>query len=310
MKKGIILLTAAVFLALAGNAFSDGIGLAWVGKSGMAKRVVAGFEQGAKEFFPDLEIEYAKELASLDDLGALVEKWEKEKKGMVILRSNGAKWLGKNPPSIPTFIGGCNHPVVLGALGNMEEPEGMITGVTYFVPTATQFEVFKAIVPDLSSVALLLEKGHPSSVIDRDGTKKVCAGLGIKYNEVLCATTDDAISGVKEYASKTSAIIIGNQALNIDNAANIVAAAGNTPVLSYSNKPVQVGALGGFVADDGKLGYMLAESVADVLKNGKAVKAVPVKVDPDPKFYVNITTAQKLGLEIPYQILKVANIVE
>jgi putative ABC transport system substrate-binding protein len=43
---------------------------------------------------------------------------------MVILRSNGAKWLGENLPSVPTFIGGCNNPVQLGSLKNMQAPEG------------------------------------------------------------------------------------------------------------------------------------------------------------------------------------------
>ncbi len=50
--------------------------------------------------------------------------------------------------------------------------------------------------------------------------------------------------------------------------------------------------------------------MVDVLVNGKDVKDVPVKVDPEPKFYVNVTTAQKIGLEIPYEILEISEIVE
>jgi putative ABC transport system substrate-binding protein len=286
------------------------IGVAWFGKSGMTNRVAEGFEKGMKEHAPDVKIEYQKELASLDELAEIAVKWQKEKDAMLILRSNGAKWLAKNPPSIPSFIGGCNHPGELGVIKNMEAPEGNITGVTYFLPVATQFEIFQAIIPNLKSILLLMEKGHPSSIIDQAETKAIASKLGIDYQERFCTTPEDAINGVREFSGKVSAIILGNQALTIDNAKKIVAAAGNVPVLAYSSSPVKDGALGGFVADDVKLGYLLAESVVDVLLKGKAVNAVPVKVDPKPKFFVNAKAAEKLGLEIPFQILEAATIVE
>jgi len=286
------------------------IGMAWAGKSGMSDRVTAGFEQGMKELAPDIKIEYQKELGTIDDLAQVAKKWEKEKNGMVLIRSNAAKWLAQNPPTIPTFIGGCNNPNELGAVKNLQAPEGNITGVTYYLPVESQFEVFKAIIPNMKSVLLLLGKNNPSAVVDQAGTKAVCEKLGITYNEKLCDTREDAIAAVNEFKGKVSVIIIGNQALHIDNAENIVKAAGTTPVLSYSSKPVKAGALGGFVADDKKLGYMLAESVVAVLKNGKAIKEVPVKVDPDPKFYVNSRTAEKLKIEIPFTILETATVIQ
>ncbi len=286
------------------------VGVAWVGKSGMANRVTKGFNEAMKTIAPEIKLEYHEQLNSLDELAVLTEKWKTEKAGMVILRSNAAKWLAKNPPSIPTFIGGCNHPGQLGAVKNLEEPEGNITGVTYYLPIKQQFEIFSEIIPEMNSILLLIEKDHPSSIIDSEGTKKVCSQTGIKYNEQICASTSEAVAAVKAIGGKTSAIIIGNQAVVIDGAKEILAASGNTPVLSYSSKPAKVGALCGFVADDEKLGNMLAESLVEVLKNGKAIKDVPVKVDLDPKFYVNAKTAEKLGIEIPFAILEAAVVVE
>ena len=286
------------------------IGVAWAGKSGMTTRVAAGFEQGMKELAPDIKIEYKKELGTMDELVVVAGKWEKEKNGMVLLRSNAAKWLGKNPPAIPTFIGGCNNPTELGVIKDLQAPEGNITGVTYYLPVDSQFEIFQAILPGLKSVLLLLEKGHPSSLIDQAGTKAVCEKLGIEYNEKLCVTTEDAIAAVEQLKGKVSAIIIGNQGMIIDDTGNIVKAAGNTPVLAYSSKPVNAGALGGFVADDKKLGYMLAESVVAVLKNGKAIKEVAVKVDPAPKFYINARTAEALKIDIPFTILETATVIQ
>ena len=115
----------------------------------MTKRVVKGFEKGMAEMAPDIRIEYHRELASMDSLAQLADKWNKEKDGIVLLRSNAAKWLAKNSPSIPTFIGGCNNPAQLGTIKNLDAPEGTITGVTYFLPLDQQFEIFKEIMPNM-----------------------------------------------------------------------------------------------------------------------------------------------------------------
>lgn len=310
--KMVVVIAAVLTFTLSGMAMAKQLelGLAWVGKSGMANRVSKGLEAALKELVPDAKIEAQKELASTEDLSKVVGKWEKEKDGMIILRSNGAKWLGKNSPEVPTFIGGCNHPVQLGAVKNLKSPEGNITGVTYYLPVDTQFEIFQAILPEIKSVLLLVEKGHPSSLIDKAGTEKICKKLGIEYQEKFVSSEAEAAQVATENKGKVSAIIIGNQAMIMEVADKIVEAAGDTPVVSYSNKAVKLGALGGFVADDNKLGQMLAESVVDVLGKGKAVKDVPVKVDPDPKFYVNAKTAEKLGVEIPFSILESATVIE
>ena len=304
-----VLCLAALLLALpAAQASAKDItlGVAWAGKSGMAKRILKGLEAGLAEYGPNIKVEVLKTLPNIEELAKVAKRFEKEKSGMVILRSNGAKWLAKNPPSIPTFIGACNNPEQLGAVKNMQAPEGMITGVTYFLPVKTQFEVFKAILPNMKSVLLLLEKGHPGSLIDQASTKVACKQFGVAYAEKLCSSKDEALAAAKSAQGKHSAIILGNEALLLDSSKDIVAAAGKTPVLAYSNKPVKNGALGGFVADDTKLGHMLAKSVAEVLLKGKAVKDVPVGVDPDPKFTINVTTAEKLGISVPFEILESA----
>jgi putative ABC transport system substrate-binding protein len=286
------------------------VGLAWVGKSGMANRVSEGFVAEVAELAPQIKLEAQKDLQSLDALKEVVDRFQKEKKAMVILRSNGAEWLGKNPPALPTFIGGCNHPKILGAVQNLERPEGNITGVTYYLPVTSQFDVFQAILPKMDSVLLLMGKGNPSAPIDQAGTKEVCAKRNIKYKEVMAESREEVLKAVAEHKDKVSAMIIGNQALVIDITKDIMAEAGKTPVFSYSSEPVKDGALGGFVADDEKLGRMLAQSLVDVVVKGMAIGTVPVKVDPKPLFYVNAKTAQKIGVEVPFEILQAATVVE
>ncbi len=97
MKKAALLTVVAfTFFCLYTGVACAGptqLGLAWFGTSGMAKRVSAGFEKGMKEPAPDVAIEYKKELASEEEFARVVAAWEKEKNGMVLLRSNAATWV-------------------------------------------------------------------------------------------------------------------------------------------------------------------------------------------------------------------------
>ncbi len=309
-SRSLLLLMVLLMCCVVSTANAVEIGLVWVGKSGMAKRVVKGFEAGMAELAPQVRIEYRKELASIDALAQVVKKWEGQKSGIVLLRSNGAKWLAGNPLAVPTFIGGCNNPKQLGVVQNFESPEKNITGVTYFLPMDTQFDIFQEILPEMKSVLLLLGRGNPSADVDREGTKKVCRNLALSYKDVECLVINDALKAVRAVDNSQTTVVIGNQSLLFDRADEIVAAAGDIPVVSYSDRAVKLGALGGFVADDDKLGHMLAQSVVDVLIKGKSIRTIPLKTDPDPRFFVNLKTAEKLGIELPYSVLSAATIIE
>ena len=217
-KSRMVLIISLLALCLASPVLAKplNLGVAWVGKSGMADRVLAGFQAQLKEVAPEAKLEISPNMASMDEMAKVVAKFQTGKDGMVILRSNGAKWLAGNQPQIPTFIGGCNNPAELGAVKDLQAPEGKITGVTYFLPAETQFESFKAILPGMKKIMLLMEKGHPSSAIDEEGTKAACAKFGVEYSGNLSSTKEEILAAVKANSGKVSAFIIGNQGLILD----------------------------------------------------------------------------------------------
>lgn len=290
--------------------YAKSIGIAYYGESGMSNRVIDGFKQRIKHLTKDIDIEYKLELKNEEELAKIVRKWEKTKDGMILTRSTAARWLSKNKVSIPTFIGACNNPVYLGAVKSFDKPLGNTTGVTYYLPKKEQFDIFKAIIPHMKSVHLLLEKNHPSSIIDKIETIKECKKRNIRYTETACATKEEVIDAIISNRNKVNAIILGSQNLLLEMADEASKYTNKTPLLAYSSKPVKSGALGGFVADDHKLGRLLADSVYDVLYKNKNIKNIPIKTDPNPQLYINKTTANKLGIIIPNSILKSATVIK
>ncbi len=281
------------------------VGVMWIGKSGMAKRVITGFDQGIKDKLDKLDVEYIFEIKSKDVALPIYQRYQKEKDAVIFLRSNGLKFMIEHPPEKPTFCGGCTNPKALGAIKNLDNPEGNLTGVTYFLPATKQMDVFKNIFPKLKSVGLLNEKGHPSSSIDQMGTENACKTYGIELHIVEAVDKKEIVLGMSNLVDKVDIFIIGNQAMIIDNAKTIGVVAKNIPVCSYAEKPIKKNqALCGLTPDDVKLGRMLAESLISVLLEGKKISDVPVKTDTNPLFMVSIPIMNKMRLKIPDNIMQ------
>lgn len=310
MKKVILMVCILVGL-LTVNLWASEIpvGVAWQGSAAMANRVFQGFEQALTEQAPNVQLDVRKELNDIPELAAVIEEFQATKKGMVILRSNGAQLLGTLSLSIPTFIGGCNNPVELGVAESLNQPMTNLTGVTFYIPAGVKLETFQVVYPALKEYILLVEEGHPGSPIDAVETEAAAPGLGLTGKIVFCQTLNDALDAIENAGSETS-IIIGSQALLMDDAEMLVQAAGQRPVFAYSERPVEAGALCGVVADDGKLGQMLGQIVAEVLDQGADIGTIPIQTDPAPKLYLNASTVERLQLDIPYEILMLATIID
>jgi putative ABC transport system substrate-binding protein len=304
---GVAALLAA---SVAQPALATDLGIAWMGESGMTNRVMTGFQERMAEIAPDVNLDIRPELTSEEELEAAVADFEANMDGMVILRSTGSEYLAANPPSIPTFIGGGNHPPTLGVLQNMDAPEGNVTGVTYFIPHEVPLQSYMALLPSVDSIMLLVQEGHPGGPVDEEGVLEACGSLGIACDVTYVASSDELAAAVSENADAYSAFLLGNTRLTMDDAAVAVEAAGDVPVFAFNAGPVEQGALAGYVADDHKLGRMLADAVVEVLIEGTPIADVAVGTDESPLLYVNMSTAQRLGIEIPFQMLSTATIIE
>jgi len=284
----------------------------WEGKSAMTDAVALGFLSQMKQLAPNVEIKLYRNLKDIQEAEKIYRESEKNSDAIVFLRSSGAEFLAKEKPAIPTFVGGCNNPAELGTIQNLNAPEGKITGVTYFIPYDKRFQIIKTLFPGVKSVALLAEKGHPATPIDQQGTRDQCKALGLTYNEVIASNLKELVEGAKNLAGKVDLFIISGTRLAMDNVVSLlpIVNASNTPIFSYADRPVKSGAVVGLAAGDVKLGRMLAESLVDVLVQGKPVSAVPVKMDPSPRININKAMMGSLGLKFPDAVLKEAVIVE
>jgi putative tryptophan/tyrosine transport system substrate-binding protein len=302
----------SISLSMLGNmTFSEAkeIAVIWDTKSAMVSNVVMGFLPAVRQLAPDLKVTLYRELKDMEEAKRVFQECESKVDGIVLLRSSGAEYLGKVTPKVPCFIGACNNPQELGVIKNMNAPEGMVTGVTYFIPYDRRFSIIKSLFPNLKSVGLLVERGHPSGPIEQAGTSAECKRLGITYKQVVASDLNELLSETRSLGT-VDLLILTNTRLVMDNVANLlpIVNATKTPMFSYADRPVKSGAVAGIAADDFKLGRMLAESVVDVVVRNRPISQVPVQMDPQTKLTINEVMMRSLGLNFPEAILKDATI--
>ena len=301
MKK--LICIVIVLIISMSNISAKNIGIAWVGKASMQDNVLSGLLSQFNKYNENINIEIKKELSSVNELKKLALKWDTEKDAMILLRSNAAKMLVTTKTTIPTFIGGTNHPIALGTVKSFIAPEGNITGVTYYIDKKTTLRMIKLFIPNMTSILFIGELGHPSTPIEQEETKQHSQNIyKIKYDEITSNSLEFILKKIKEKSNNFSAIVLGNQALIMDNAAEITKAAKNTPVFSYSKVSVANGALAGYSSDDNKQGILLAQSVYSILFENKKVSETPIKIDHTPLFYVNKKTLQRLNMKVPVRL--------
>jgi PAS domain S-box-containing protein len=297
--------TALPSSANGGRAESIEVGVAWQGKSTMPERVLSGLQKALAENAPQIRLEVRRELAGEEELAAAVSDFETSKRAMVILRSSGAQLLGRRGAAIPAFIGGTSDPVFLGAAESLTRPRRNITGVTYSLPARLKLETFRQVYPAMSRYLLLVEAGHPGTPIDVDDTASAAAAMGLSGRAVSSATLAEVLAAVRQ-AEADEVIILGLQALVMDNVAAIIREAGERLVFSYSEQAVEEGALAGVVADDYKLGKILAMKLIDVLLHGKAIAEIPIQTDPEPRLRLNFGTVERFRDKIPFAVRSLA----
>lgn len=318
MKKFSLLFCLGLFASI-GMGFPIGaeavekrIGVLWEGQSLAPDDVFLGLSAKLKETAPETKITLRRNLKDIAEAGKVFHEFESTMDGIVFLRSTGAQFLATVDPKVPVFVGACNNPAELGAVKNLNTPEGQITGVTHFVPFETRFKILTGLFPNVKSVALLLEKGHPGTAVDDEGTRAQCKKLGIAYHPVIAANVTEMIEEMKKLRGKVDLFVISTTKLPFSNVTAIVGEgmATKTPVFSYFSGCAKKGAVADLFIDQIRQGQMLAESVTDVLLKEKPVAQVPVKLERNPTLVINESSMRLLGLNFPDAILKEAQIVK
>ncbi len=207
---------------------------------------------------------------------------------------------------IPILFSAVTDPVEAGLVETMEKPGGNITGTSDRVSASKIMDLALRVSPDAKTVGAVYSTGEVNSVsvirelneyADKHGLKVVEAGI-MNSSEIqqaaqsLVGKVDIAFSPIDNTVASSMPTIVDVMNKN------------KIPYYVAADSMVADGGL----ATDGinypALGKETGDMAAEILK-GADPGSMPVKVMEDTQIYVNLATAQAIGITLPEDILKV-----
>ena len=213
--------------------------------------------------------------------------------------------------TIPIVFEIADDPVELGLVASLNRPGGNLTGVTTLnVEMAPKrLELLHEVVPTTRSIALLVYPGNPVNERLSTDTQAAAQTLGLQLH-VLHARTERDFDAV--FASlvqmRVGALVINNGSLFLSRIEQLAALTVRHAVPAISAYR-EFTAAGGLMSYGGSLtdAYRLTGvNVSRILKGERAAD-LPVQQATKVELFINLKTANALGLSVPHGLLNAAN---
>jgi putative ABC transport system substrate-binding protein len=200
------------------------------------------------------------------------------------------------------FIVG-DDPVNLGLVGSLNRPGGNATGISVFTTElgAKRLEILRELLPNASTVGLLINSNYPGSAHEADEVQSAAKGIG-QAIVVSDATTEHEIERAFATFSRqrVQAALVSADALFVSRRDQLVA-------LAWRNSIPTMYDLRDFVTAGGLMSYgtsfldayrQVGAYIGRILK-GEKPGDLPVQRATKFEFVINLKTARALGLTVP-----------
>jgi len=275
--------------------------------------IVAAFRQGLKEAgFIDQEnvmIESRFAEGDFDRLSVLAADLVRRQVN-VLVATGGSIAVVKAKPVVPATIpivfamGG--DPVKLGVVASLNRPGANITGVSFLVNglAAKAVELLHELVPKAAVIGLLINPKDANAASDTEEAQTAADSFGLKAVLAQASTEYEIDSAFTIFIQQqVTAIFVEPDAFFMDQRKRIVehAVRHALPAVSQLRVFAEAGGLASYGTSITAANHQLGNYAARVLKGAKPAE-LPVMQSTRFELVINLKTAQKLGLEVPWMV--------
>ena len=335
MKRSSLRLAGAALavsaLALAGCGSNDG------GSTGTATDSPAGSGDDAQSYsigitqivsHPSLDAARDGFKAALADAGLEVEYDEQNAQGdqatatsiastfasaghdlILAIATPTAQATAQAVTDVPILITAVTEPQEAGLVDSWEAPGGNVTGTSDLNPVEEQLRLLTEIAPDAETVGIVYSSGEVNSEIQVELAEEAAAGLGITI-EVATVTNSGEVQQAADsldvdafYVPTDNTVVTSLESLIQ------VAESKSLPVVGAEGDTVERGAIATYGIDYEKLGYQTGEMAVRVLQDGADPAEMPIEQQSEFLLIVNPAAAERMGVEIPAEVLDRADTV-
>jgi len=222
---------------------------------------------------------------------------------------------GKDGPQV--VFCGVNAP-----LSRYGYPAANVTGVRERWHYREGFALLKAIAPQVGSIAFLIEESDAGGYIVDDLWEEYEKGgpFALELETVAqISTLREWMEKVRESQSKAGALGLGlynslvdettGKVVSPDKVMEKTNAINNLPTLGFSDSAYDHDLLCGVLESGHEQGYRAGRMTRKILTEGIRAGAIPVEINVQGIVFVNLKTAERLGVRIPYELIEAAGVV-
>ena len=251
--------------------------------------------------------------ARLDRYANLVAELIRLQVDVIVTSAQEATLAAKRATSqVPIVMLSVSDPLGLGIVASLAHPEGNITGLAQDDSAelaAKRMQLLKDAIPNAAQAAVLLNPDLPYEQAQWQQLQRAAHSLGLTLRQLVTRQSSEfegAFAAIGR--DRPDVLLSANSSLNFVNRKRIVefAARGRLPAM-YGNR--EYAEAGGFMS----YGYLRSESfrraaifVGKILKGAKPAD-LPIEQPTKYELVINLKTAKLLGLEIPRDLLLVAD---
>lgn len=206
---------------------------------------------------------------------------------------------------IPVVFSAVTDPVAAGIVDSLESTGGNITGTSDALDIDKILD-FATQIKEIETLGYLYNSGEANSVACLEKVKEYCSSKGIDVKEMAVTNSSEVKMAAESLCEDVDAIFSPNDN-TIAGTMNVVAEVANSkkvPIFVGADSMVKDGGFGTVGIEYTDLGIETANMVDSILKGDKKASEIPVKVfNEDLSTYINKTTADEIGIEIPEEIL-------
>jgi putative ABC transport system substrate-binding protein len=207
---------------------------------------------------------------------------------------------------IPIVFPVAIDPVGGGLVASLARPGGNVTGLSDRATDTAgkRLELLREVVPRLRRLAIIVDVGYPSAVLEMGEVQVAARTLGLEVVTLEVRRGEDIAPAFEGSKAKADALYVVQDALIAANRTRIITLAlgARLPTIFKTRDYVQAGGLMSYGPNFPALFRRAAELVDKILRGTKPGD-IPVEQPTKFDLVVNLTTAKVLGLTLPESFL-------
>ena len=192
------------------------------------------------------------------------------------------------------------------------KPGTNVTGTTDMNPVEQQLDLLLKLVPNAKSVGTIYCSSEVNSQLQIEILKKAAAAKGVTVKEATVSNVNDIQQAARSLVGKVQAIYVPTDNVLASAMPTLVSVTeeAKLPVICGEGGMVKAGGLATLGVDYYKQGFQAGEMAADILSGKSKPADMAIQAQKEFKAMVNLKEAEKIGLKVPEDVLKGAELVK